>query len=119
MAATWAQKSFCRAISSGEIRVVACFKAAPPLGNSVSEYCIISAEKTQGRGGRFCARPARYGWNDQTSNLAPISLANSRQMAVLPGQAGEVTRLRSTTAWSTGTSTYSPPATVISGPTAG
>lgn len=54
-----------------------------------------------------------------TENVAPMRRANSRQMAVSPGQAGAVTRLRSTTASSTGTSTYSPPASVMSGPTAG
>ena len=67
------------------------------------------------------SRNISFGFNlciNQISILAPNNLANSRQIAVSPGQAGAVTRFLSTTAWSAGTSTYSPPARVISGPTA-
>ena len=39
----------------------------------------------------------------QISIFAPMSLANSFTIAVSPGHAGAVTRLPSTTAWSTGT----------------
>ncbi len=44
-----------------------------------------------------------------------MSLASSRTMAVSAGQAGAVTRLRSTTASVTGTGTYSPPASRADG----
>lgn len=56
---------------------------------------------------------------DYSSHFAPISLMNSLVIAESPGHAGAVTRLPSTTASEASTATYSPPARVISGPTAG
>ena len=52
-------------------------------------------------------------------SLHPRALAKSLRMAVLPGQAGAVIRLPSTTDWSASTSTKLPPASFTSAPRGG
>src|SRR5262245_20142764 len=52
------------------------------------------------------------------ANRTQTIASNFRSHSACAGHAGAVTRLPSARAWSTGTSLYTPPARVISGPTA-
>ncbi len=78
----------------------------------VSKGCRIALSKDRPPGtpeacleGIWTGGNMEYTGGNQISIFAPMSLASSRTMAVSAGQAGAVTRLRSTTASVTGTGT--------------